>query len=260
MKNVALAPGGMGYFALLGCLENIKDIGELSGASAGALAATLYIAAKGNVHDVLDTSMKLDLENVTRINIKTFMNSYGFVDTKHIQALLNEILEEMIGKSNITFKELWEWNPIVLYISATCIDRKTVEYFSHVTHPNMPVALAVGASVAIPFYFSPVRINGNLYIDGGCLECIPMGPFLLKNPEDNIAINLILSHTKREGILGFFSDIINMYMDRRCTYTCNTQYDVNLTYHDVLNFNMDEQMKMKLYLLGSLTTRCTVDS
>ena len=54
-----------------------------------------------------------------------------------------------------------------------------VEYFSteSKSSENMEVALAVRISASIPYFYKAVNYNGNLYIDGGCLDNFPIGIF-----------------------------------------------------------------------------------
>ena len=45
-------------------------------------------------------------------------------------------------------------------------------------------------SMAIPFLFESVSYNGKLYVDGGLLESVPLGPFFGKKSEDVLALQI----------------------------------------------------------------------
>ena len=54
---------------------------------------------------------------------------------------------------NITFKDLYNLNKINLIFIATNINKNKLEYFSYKLTPNIPVLLALKASISIPFIF-----------------------------------------------------------------------------------------------------------
>ena len=79
MKYLAIGPGGMTYFAFLGALAALRDsdqlhnLEEITGASAGALLAFFYIIAEGNINAILDYSINIPLKDIMRPNIKLFL-------------------------------------------------------------------------------------------------------------------------------------------------------------------------------------------
>ena len=89
VKYIAIGPGFVGYFGLIGALKKLADNGrltdlsELSGASAGAIAGFMYIATKGNFDRVLKMSLKVPLKTLMKPNLRTFLTQYG-IARKHI--------------------------------------------------------------------------------------------------------------------------------------------------------------------------------
>lgn len=63
------------------------------------------------------------------------------------------------------------------------------------------VAKAVQASSSIPVLFAPVEINGNLYVDGGLMDNVPIKP-LLNKCKKIVAVDVasISSIEKVEGL------------------------------------------------------------
>jgi len=105
-------------------------------------------------------------------------------------------------KSNITFKELMDYNVLLpeekkfkkFYVTAFNTETSKTEVFSVEHTPNVVIADAVRASMSIPVFFTPVTIkeknslghlqerkywNGNVvnYMDGGVLDNYPMWIF-----------------------------------------------------------------------------------
>ena len=86
MKYLAIGPGAMGFFIYLGVLSRLKlqDLEEISGASAGALLAFLYVAAKGDVPAMLDFAIKVPVKQLMKPNLKNMLLNYGLVPTHKI--------------------------------------------------------------------------------------------------------------------------------------------------------------------------------
>ena len=57
-------------------------------------------------------------------------------------------------------------------------------YICHKTYPDLSLYKAIRMSISIPFYFTPVEYNGNLYVDGGCVDDFPLHKF--KHKIDNV--------------------------------------------------------------------------
>src|SRR6056297_3966536 len=78
---------------------------------------------------------------------------------------MGEKLREML--SSVNFSDL----KLPFYTSVTNILTGKIEYLSQGN-----VVKAVQASSSIPIIFSPVEINGQLYVDGGLLDNVPIKP------------------------------------------------------------------------------------
>ena len=57
--------------------------------------------------------------------------------------------------------------PVALRIAAHELDSGERVVFGSEGHAHVPVSLACSASMALPLFFSPVRIDGRHYLDGG---------------------------------------------------------------------------------------------
>ena len=72
MEYIILGPAAMGIFTVLGCLkreeENLKNIKEISGSSAGAILA-LFLALEIPLYDVLERLLSVDIEKLTKYKL-----------------------------------------------------------------------------------------------------------------------------------------------------------------------------------------------
>lgn len=154
----ALSGGFIKGFAHLGVMQALleHDIKPdiLSGVSAGALAGVFY--ADGNEpHRVLDFFAGHKFQDLTKLVIP----KVGLFE-----------LEEFIDflKSNLKAKTMEELQ-IPLIITATDLDHgRSVQF-----HKGA-IAERVAASCCMPVLFSPVKIEGTYYVDGGVLMNLPV--------------------------------------------------------------------------------------
>ena len=245
----------MGFFGMLGVLQVLEDKGklsnvlEISGASAGSMIG-LFLSIKNpyKVRDILEMSLSIDVPTYVKPNLQTFLNNFGFVPHQPIK----ELLIELCRGNNPTFKQLKK----KLIVSACCINTQKTEYFSVDTHPDMYVIDAVCMSISIPVVFSPYTWGNKMYVDGGTIEKIPIGPFLHKDPSEVIIvyINTVRSYkTEIKGVQDFIMACVDTYvnsMEFPCEFLKYEKYGIDSDIYDLNNFSLDYEAKMKMFILG----------
>ena len=158
--GIALGGGGTRGFAHLGVLKALEEKGikpdVISGTSAGAIIGSLIADGK-----TTEEAFKLMKENKLTDCAKINIPVTGFMSLENMGEKLGEIL------SGEDFKDL----KLPFYAAATNILNGKIEYLSEGN-----VVKAVQASSSIPILFSPVEINGKIYVDGGLLDNVPVEP------------------------------------------------------------------------------------
>jgi predicted acylesterase/phospholipase RssA len=255
VKNLAVGPGAMGYFMYLGVLSKLKQEGqleeleEISGASAGGITSFIYVLSKGNIPAALDYSLAVPTGTVMKPNIKSLLSNYGLVSSKKVRKVLTDLCKRFTDKDDITFKELYEWNPIKLHIPAYCVDFMKTIYFNIDSAPNMSVLDAVSATVAVPFLFAPVKLaDGYNYVDGATAEAIPAGPFVGRS--DTLALRIAwgrLSEVK--DLKSYALSVLFSTMKMRHVYSVPT-HDIDIPDDDIYDFNASNENKLKMFMLG----------
>jgi len=257
IRCLAIGPGAMGFFLYLGVLSKLKqtgkldDLEEISGASAGGLLGFLFLATKGDITKVLDYALNVPVKQIMKPNIRNFLKNYGLVSPSKIRRILSDACVNFIGKSDVTFRELYDWNPIKFHVSAYCVDLMKTDYFSVDSTPHMSVLDAVCATVSIPFLFSVIKIGEWSYIDGGAAESVPAGPFLGKN--EVLAMKLAWSRPSPvTDLKSYFLGILYSTMKLRAVYEVPT-LDLDLGGHDVFDFGASNDGKLKMFMKGLST-------
>jgi NTE family protein len=176
--GLALSGGGARGIAHLGVIKALEElnikINLISGTSAGAIIASLY--AYGHTTDDI-LSILLDIKAFRFL--QPAMSTKGLLKMDVMYKLLQKHLPEG------TFDSL----KIPTYIAATNLRLGETKYFN-----EGDLISAICASSCIPVLFKPIEIEGELYIDGGILNNLPIEPIREKsdiliashsNPIDN---------------------------------------------------------------------------
>ena len=219
-------------YALSGFLvsSNLSNLEEISASSAGSLAAMAYLIGLDT-----DTVLRIDMAGLTKPSIRNLLKTGGLVNTSRIRDALLEHSAE-------TFEELFRRTNVRLHIAVTSVAKGTVVYLSKDTAPQMRVADAVAASIAIPFLFEP-HLG---FLDGSLTEELPVGPFVGR---DYVAVRVPVDIPKTvEGPMGVVYSIINMIYRLRARHegpTVDLSSPVN-----ILNFKLTQDDKIRLMLAG----------
>jgi predicted acylesterase/phospholipase RssA len=250
MEYLVLGPASMGIFTMLGALINIEDdlknIKEISGSSAGAILG-VCLALEIPLYDVLDKFLKVDLKKHTKYNLKSFMKNYGLIDLDPIR----EVLKDVFG-CDPTFSELKR----KLHISTYCLNRGRTEYFSSDSHPSMKVIDAVCMSISIPILASSVKLNDMIYMDGGIKERVPITPFEGEAPHKILCLKLKSQDIFFEKIASF-SKFVETFMSSLLNIRADINLDkigkvveVDTEDYDLFSFKMSFDDKLRLFFLA----------
>ncbi len=188
IKYLVLEGGGIKGKAFLGALEYLyeeKILDNIKGVAASS-AGTPYavaIACKVKPSIIKEIMQETDFASFKDdswgyvLDIARLINQYGICKGDALYNWIGDMLKEFAGSDNITFQQLFNKTGVHLVITGTNLNKKRTEYFSHETTPNMEVRLAVRISTSLPLFFKCVKMNGDLYIDGGVLNNYPIWYF-----------------------------------------------------------------------------------
>lgn len=263
MKHLVIGPGAMGYFAFLGALSALSDIHTLnelesiSGASAGSILGFLFLLSKGDIQWMLQYSLTVPVKSIMKPNIKTLLRSYGLIGTRKFRRVLEDLTHVLMGKNDITFKELYDHWPIRFHVSACCVDLHATHYFSVDTTPTMSVLDAVCMSVSIPFLFQSVRHGPWHYIDGGALEELPCGPYISVDPRTVCALHIHGEWVTKgvKDLRSYSFEILGAAMKLRHKYTIFPKINIELRSSDTFDFNASHDAKIRLFAKGYSTVK-----
>lgn len=159
--GLALGSGGARGFCHIGVLqvfeENNIPIDFISGCSMGSLVAGCY-ALGASTDQLIEASKKVSQFSVMDLGL--VINKTGFFKGERAMTMVNQIINDK------TFDD----TKIPLRITAANITQGNL-----VTFDSGPIIFAMRASISIPAIYQAVPdYNGELLVDGGVLERIPI--------------------------------------------------------------------------------------
>lgn len=174
--SLVLGSGGARGHAHIGVIRAIEergvDIRNIAGTSMGAVIGGIYAADKLDTY--VDWANRLGRNDVVRLLDFSFNWTSIFKGERII-----EVLRELIGDCQI--EELDRGFTAV----ATALDEQREVWLT-----SGALFRAIRASTAVPGVFAPVELNGQVLVDGGLVNPIPIAPTLTDSTDMTIAVNL----------------------------------------------------------------------
>ncbi|MEB3330434.1 MAG: patatin-like phospholipase family protein [Candidatus Sericytochromatia bacterium] len=217
IRNLVFQGGGVkgsAYAGAIGVLAQggaLADVRRVAGTSAGAITATmLAIGAgpEGLMRSVRETDFGsfLDIGWNLLADANRLLHHFGVAPGAHFAELLGDEVARYTGDRGTTLGQLRakaEAHPghfHDLYIVTSNLTRQRSQVLCADNHPEMPVWLAVRASMSMPFIFEPVRVGDDVFVDGGLSWNYPVD--LFDHPEVYLA-GPRGGHPRTEETLGF---------------------------------------------------------
>jgi NTE family protein len=175
-----------GSVQILQELNILKNIKNFAGASVGSIIAALLAVGYTseelkNIIDSLDYNKIVDDKIGYIRDAINLIWDFGIAPGDYIYILLGKLIEAKTGDPDYTIKQLYTNKNINLVIVATNMNTEQSKYFYHyspnILDANIPIRKAVRASMSIPFVFEPVKHDGDLLVDGGVLDNLPLHVF-----------------------------------------------------------------------------------
>jgi len=173
---LVLGSGGARGLAHIGIIKYLEEQGyeivSISGCSIGALIGGFYAAGKLEVY-------KEWVETLNGFDVVALLDIDGEGGVVSGKKLMKK-LEELLGGD----KQIEE---LPIKYTAVASDIKEEK---EVWMQSGSLSDAIRASISIPVFFAPYRIDEQLLVDGGVLNPVPIAPTFGDNSELTIAVNL----------------------------------------------------------------------
>jgi NTE family protein len=187
IDGIVFSIGGTSGICHVGCVKALEECGELNnlksvvGISAGSIIGCLVVL-KYSFEEIKLLIETIDFKTLFTFSLDSLLNietNLGIDNGEKLKKVLQIVIEHKTQKEMLTFKELYDINPVLFTTGSVNITTGKLEYFNKNTSPNLSIYKAVMMSSSIPILFNPITYNGNLYVDGGILGRYPINnPFI----------------------------------------------------------------------------------
>jgi len=261
IKTLCLSGGGLKGICILGCLNALekynfihhKKINTFYATSVGSIISILLIC-NYSIQELSKFILQFDLYKLEpKIDCNTLFTQYGITEGHKLITAIQTMIYNKMQKYDFTFKEFYEVTKKKLYIFTTNFSTGYEEVFSYSNKPDVSVLLALRMSISIPFLFTPVKYNNNLYVDGGITNNFPIN--YIKDP-NFFGICLHFSCYKYDTLYNYLMGCFNIVMQTINFKNINLQNKENIIIiNNLKKENISESLfdfenKQKLYNLG----------
>jgi len=200
--------GGVLGYAYAGAMVRLRELGGLAqpitdavGSSVGSITA-IALAAGATPEYIKEKILGMDLkrfEDGGNIVCRFFrlIFRYGSHKGDEVERFIGEILHDLLGNADITFRELYEQTGTILSVPYVSTRYKTTKYATPLTEPNLQVKKAARWSSTIPLYFQAGRRFSkkhqleDLLVDGGVTDNYPIHVLRDYDPKKVLGFKLI---------------------------------------------------------------------
>jgi NTE family protein len=186
-RGIALEGGGVRGLAYqvpveqlhLLTADGLPGLRTVAGTSVGGLYAALIAlsgtptAIQGIIEDLPMARFAEDSPGILR-DLGRLWSQGGFHKLDFARQWISDQVVELSGQRNLTFQDLERNQGVRLILTATNESRGGLQEFSPSTTPDVAIRVALLATMAIPLYYPPVKIDGELFCDGGLLANHPV--------------------------------------------------------------------------------------
>jgi len=262
IKNLVLAGSGargIVYTSCLKVLDKYKLLGNLEmivGTSMGGIIGTLYnIGYSGKVLEKLFGEINIKkLLKIKEDNLVDYFNVCGVINLKDsLMKIVIKFFKHKDVDEDITFMELYKKTKVKLVITGTNLTTGKLEYFNYETTPDMSVILANEISSCIPCYFTPIKYNNCVYVDGGILNNFPVNYILDDDKKYTIGLYTDKDNYNDLDIENNIVDyIIIIYESIKNKILTDEGYIIKLNPDImILDFNICKEDKVKCFEYGT---------
>lgn len=205
ITHLVFSGGATRGFIYLGILRYLyiekihENIHNIAGTSIGAVFSLIF-ALKIPIEYIEESYKKITYDKKKMLIDKSSLLDIFYklgIDDAHIYTdCIKDYIKQRYDIDDITFIELSKKTGVNLYVCAINLYKNEEIIFNVDNTPNISVFDAVNASITIPFYIKPTKIEGEYYVDGGIKNNFPINVF------DNVP---------RENILGIMIKIEDEY-------------------------------------------------
>lgn len=186
--------------------SNIKiDIKDIMAVSVGTIFGLVYIL-NYSYEELYEELMEKKFSDFLDNKVSTFIKGYGLNSGKNIINWVESLLLKKGYSKNVTFSELYKKTNIHYKIMVTNLNKHKLTKFDYIDTPKMKVIKAIRMAISIPFAFSVLTYNDDIYVDAALTNNFPID--LYENKENIFGIDFLYTQQDKNEIIDSFDKYI----------------------------------------------------
>ena len=243
------------------------NIHTVCSVSVGSIFSLIYLIGFSYI-EMLEEVLKTNFDQFKNIRIMNFGTKFGLDSGDKFISWLKELMKRKDFDPEITLLDFYEKTNVDFQIMATNLNKYCYKKFNYSDTPNVKVLDAIRMSISIPFVFTCVEYEGDIFVDGGLIENYPID--LFKNNLDNVLGFKLINHGELEthtvdnpidDIESYIYHILSCYVVQKEKHTSRSNEFKKCTVYihtegvtQSVNFALTPQEKYKLIEIGYKTT------
>lgn len=207
-RSLIVSGGSLKVLSALGVIKyldenhknSIKSINAYVGTSAGAILS-FFLCLDYTIKEIeefLTTSMNdPELCEFDIAEVFDLLNNYGINSGNNIIKLAEKILYNKKKIYDINFMDFAKQTGKNFVVCVANLSKERDEFFSVDTTPWLSVITAIRVTCSLPVIFTPISIDGDIYVDGGIYNNFPIDYFDEDKLHDILGINIIFKEYQK---------------------------------------------------------------
>lgn len=208
ISSLVVAGGSLKVLSALGVIkyldenhkDSIKNINTYVGCSAGSLL-NFFLCLDYSIKEIEDfLIVSLEDPELCEFNIAemlNFLNNYGINSGNNIIKLAEKILYNKKKIKDINFMDLTKQTGKDFVVCVANLTKEQDEFFCVDNTPWLSVITAIRITCSLPIIFTPICIDGDIFVDGGIYNNFPIDYFKKSNRHDILGINIIYKNYQK---------------------------------------------------------------
>lgn len=260
-KILVMGGGGVKGLSYFGALQAFQELDmlhkfeEFSCNSIATLVIGMYLIGY-SVSELWKFSTNFNFGKVKNINILDFVSKFGLDDGSKVEYMIKRLIQGKGHNEDISLRDVFLITNKLFVVSTVCVNSKSVKYVSHETDPDLPLWKAIRMSSSIPWFYTPVKYNSMLYVDGGCIDNYPCYPYRHRLDEV-VGLQFKKDRQNIEDIndLETYMLRVIMCLNSGLNYTLSHCYEqctikINLDAVSIIDYNVSDDQKSKMFNAG----------
>jgi NTE family protein len=234
------------------------NINTICSVSVGSMFALIYLLKYSYV-EILEEILKKNFKKLKDIKVLNFVSTYGLDSGSGIIKWLETLMIKKGINPSITLSEFYKLTNVDFQIMATNLNKYCYKKFNYKESPDLRVLDAIRMSISIPFIFSAVNYDNNIYVDGNLIDNYPIKEF--DNLDNLLGFKIVNNadvNNVNKNINDLESYILNIfkcYVSQKEKSTVKDEYKrctvyINVENINSINIDITVEEKYKLIEIG----------